>query len=125
RSAPPLLDLRKQGSGAEARRDAPDGSLPAVAGRPRGDQRKARDGRDRDPRLLRAAPEVAGRAEPRQTHRLVGLAVIPRSESDEESGPRSGWSESVRHAERQHRVEAIRVEVVLDLPALGLEVLRE
>ena len=59
----PLLDLREQGGRREARPDAPDGLLEALA---RGARRPWRDGPDRrvgDPRLLRAAAEVARRAE--------------------------------------------------------------
>ena len=58
-----LLDLRQQGSRQEAEHHARHGIEQALAGRAPGDHRHAPDGRHRDPGLLRAAPEVARRAE--------------------------------------------------------------
>ena len=45
-AAQPLLDLREQGRGRAAGEDARDGAAPAVAGRARGADRPAGDGRD-------------------------------------------------------------------------------
>ena len=64
-AAAPLLDLREQGGRAAAERDADDGPVEAVARGARGADRLRRDGRHGDPRLLRAAPGLAGGAEPR------------------------------------------------------------
>src|SRR4029453_5556673 len=61
-TAPPLLDLRKQGGGRPALADARDGPEPAVAGGLEGRHRRVTDGRRRAPRVFRTAPEVAGRA---------------------------------------------------------------
>ena len=57
-AAAPLLDLREQGGRPAPERDAVDGPVAAVAGRARGADGHAADGRDRDPRLLRAAVEA-------------------------------------------------------------------
>ena len=72
-AAQPLLDLREQGRRAEAER-----RCWRWAARSPGPTRSRRspgsaDGRDRDPRLLRAAAEVARRAEQGQAGRLVAL----------------------------------------------------
>ena len=70
-AAPSLLDLRQQGSGAASEHDARDGAEPPLAGRDVRAHRPAPDGRHRDSGLLRAAQEVAGRAESGQAGRLV------------------------------------------------------
>ena len=70
-AAASLLDLREQGSGPAAERDAVDGAVAPVAGRARGAHRIAPDGRDGDHRLLRAAQDVARRADEGQTDGLV------------------------------------------------------
>ena len=72
RGAPaPLLDLRQPGGGGAAAGDAGGRREPALARRPRAGHRRARDGRHRHPRLLRAPPGVARRAERRPLVRLV------------------------------------------------------
>ena len=48
------------------------GAEPPLAGSPGEDRRHARDGRHRHPRLLRPVAEMAGRAEPGETGRVVG-----------------------------------------------------
>ncbi len=63
RAAESLLHLRQQGRGRAAERDARDGAEQAVARSARGADRPEADGRHRDSRLLRAAQEMAGRAE--------------------------------------------------------------
>ena len=63
RPAAPVLDLREQGRGGEAERDAGDGPEPAVAGGPGSDDGREADRRHRDPRLLQAADGVAGEGE--------------------------------------------------------------
>ncbi len=73
--AAPLLDLRKQGSGAAAQRDADDGPVAAVAGCPRSAHRLTPDGRVGHPRLLRAARQMARRAAKGSEDGLVGCAV--------------------------------------------------
>ena len=58
-AAPPLLDLREQGSRRAAERDADDGHVAPVARGARSAHRDAPDGRDGDHRLLRPAVGVA------------------------------------------------------------------
>ena len=71
RPTPSVLHLRQQGGGSAAGRDALDGAIAAVAGRARGVDRFAADGRDRDHRLFRAAEAVARRADEEPACRLV------------------------------------------------------
>ena len=52
------------------------GHVEAVAGRARSADRLAADGRDRDPRLLRAAVDVARRAARGQARRLVVVSPV-------------------------------------------------
>ena len=61
-AAAPLLDLRNKAAGEKLKRCS-RWARRALAGRARGADRPAADGRDRDGRLLRAAQDVAGRAE--------------------------------------------------------------
>src|SRR5205807_2295415 len=65
--------LRQQGSGCEAAEDAGDGREQALAGRARGDDRPAADGRQRHPRILPAAASLAQEAEPGAALWLVGF----------------------------------------------------
>ena len=58
-AAQSLLDLRKRRGRQAAERDAVDGAVASVAGRARGADGIAADGRDGHPRLLRAARQVA------------------------------------------------------------------
>src|SRR5438094_311627 len=62
-AAESLLDFRQQAGGRPPQRDARDGAEPAMAGSAGEDRGHAGDGRLRDWRLLRPAPEVAGRTE--------------------------------------------------------------
>ncbi len=59
-----VLDLRQQGGRRAPAEDAGDGREQAVAGGARGAHGREADGRDRDPRLLRAAASVARRRKP-------------------------------------------------------------
>ena len=70
-AALPLLHLRQQGGGREAGADAGHGPEPPLAGRPGGAHRRAAHGRGSASRVLRAALEVAGRAEPGERSGLV------------------------------------------------------
>ena len=63
-------------AGRTPERHAGNGPEPSLAGRPGKDRRHAPDGRHRHPRLLRAAAEVAGRAEPGQARGLVVESTI-------------------------------------------------
>ena len=70
-AAESLLDLRQQSGGRSAERDARNGRQPAVAEGARGVDRARANGCDGDSGLLRAAEEVAGRAEQGQAGGLV------------------------------------------------------
>src|SRR4029079_10351952 len=74
-AAEPLLDLRQQGSGGAPQYDVGDGGEPPVARGAGGVDRTAADGRDGDPRLLRAAADVAGGAEQGTELRLVSVKL--------------------------------------------------
>ncbi len=71
--AAPLLDLRQQGGGSQARQDAGDGRQPPLAGRPGGGHRPAADGRHRHRRLLRAPEDLARPAEQGAEVRVVRI----------------------------------------------------
>ena len=99
-TAQSLLDLRKRRRRQAAAGHARDGAVAAVAGRPRSPDRPAPDGRDRHPGLLRAAPEVARRAEQGQAGRLVegseSTRTIARFEDLSTSAGRGSPSRSPR-----------------------------
>ncbi len=63
---------RNKAAGRAPEQDVEHGQKQAVAGRAGSHQRPAPDGRDRHPRLLCAAQEVARRAEPGRETRLAG-----------------------------------------------------
>src|SRR5215470_3186605 len=129
----PVLSLDVQGGrpqGAAQRvqflwlqggRQAPvDDALPrreqAVARRARGADRHAADGRERDPRVLRAAPELAQGAEQGPALRLVtGLTMATNTEENPETD-----SESHQDDSRGALVPLRRlVELALEHPDIG------
>ena len=71
----PVLHFREQGGGPAPECDAGHGHVEAVARRAQGPDRLAADGRDRHPRLFRAAVDVARPAARRETHRVVAESV--------------------------------------------------
>jgi hypothetical protein len=78
RPAAPLLHIREQGRRGQAERDADARFVQALARRARGVDRQPRDGRDRHPRLLRAAADVARRADQGAADRMVTSGWLAR-----------------------------------------------
>src|SRR5690606_3875093 len=110
RPAQPLLDLRQPGSGRAAPGDARARTEPPVAGRPRSAHRSARDGRDRDPRLLRAAQGLAGRAEPRKDVWVVVVSPFPCRRAAGAAGPsRTSETHSFRRTSTSTRTRDVLV----------------